>query len=365
MIILILANHQLGLYKFRKELLERLVKVKYRVYVSVPEDEFTKELNDLGIKVINNKYMDRRGTNPVRDLRLMFYYKSLIRTIKPDVVLSYTIKPNVYGGYICGKLKIPYIANVTGLGTSIQNGGMLQKLILKMYKVGLKQAQKVFFQNTENRAFMVEHNIVNPEMADLLPGSGVNTDQHCYELYPDDSTKIIFTTIGRIMKDKGIDELLEAAKIVKKRHPKVEFRLIGEFDEEYEEKVNTYIEKGIISYLGFAKDVHLLIAESHAIIHASYHEGMSNVLQEAASTGRPVIATNVSGCSEIYEEGISGIGFNAKDVQSLINAIEIFLNLSRDERISMGKAGREKMKREFTREIVVQKYMETIKDCYI
>lgn len=360
--ILILTNHQLGLYKFRRELLEKLVQKRYEVYVSVPEDEFTEELTDIGVKIIYNIYLDRRGTNPVHDLRLLNYYKAMIKKIEPDVVFSYTIKPNVYGGYICGKLNIPYIANVTGLGTSIQNGGLMQKLTLTMYKIGLRKAKKIFFQNNENKDFMLKHKVVNENKIDLLPGSGVNVEQQCYETYPDDSKKVIFTTIGRIMKDKGIDEVLGAAEIIKERHPETEFRLIGDFDEGYEGRVKNLVDRGIVKYLGFQKDIHPYIAESHAIIHASYHEGMSNILQEAASTGRPVIATDVPGCIETYDDGVTGIGFKAKSVKSLVNAIEHFLKLSKDERIAMGKAGRRKMECEFNRTIVVEKYMEEIKE---
>ncbi len=358
--ILILANHQLGLYKFRKELLERLVKEKYCVYISVPKDQYTKELKSIGVKLIDNKYMDRRGTNPIHDIRLVNYYKVLIKKVEPDVVLSYTIKPNVYGGYVCSKLGIPYITNVTGLGTSVQNGGILQKLTLKMYKIGLKKAYVVFFQNEENRTFMVKNRIVNSEKTDLLPGSGVNINQYCYEEYPDDKTKVVFTTIGRIMKDKGIDEVLGAAELIKKKHPKTEFRLIGDFDENYEKCVRDYDDKGIIKYLGFQKDIHSYMAESHAIIHASYHEGMSNILQEAASTGRPVIATEVHGCIETYENELTGLMFRAGNTESLVDAIERFLLLSKDEKIAMGKAGRNKMVKEFNRDIVIDKYLKVI-----
>lgn len=358
--VLVLSNNEMGLYKFRRELLETLVAEKHKIYVSAPADDYSDELRAVGIKLIRNDYLDRRGTNPIHDLRLMNYYKSVIKSIKPDVALTYTIKPNVYGGYMCGRLGVPYIANVTGLGTSIENGGLMQKLTLTLYKSGLKKAQKVFFQNAANRDFMLSRGVVDEEKIDVLPGSGVNTAQHCYEPYPDNGP-IVFTTIGRIMKDKGIEELLEAAQIIKKKHPNTVFRLIGDFDEGYENRVRELERTGIVEYLGAKKDVHSYIAESHAIIHPSYHEGMSNVLQEAASTGRPVIATDVPGCIEIFEPGITGIDFKTRDIDSLVDAIERFLCLKNKEREEMGKAGREKMGREFTRKIVVEKYICEIK----
>ncbi len=359
--ILILTNHQLGLYKFRRELLERLVEEHYKVFVSVPEDEFTQELTNIGVKVIHNKYLDRRGTNFVQDMRLINYWRSMLEKISPDVVLTYTIKPNAYGGWLCGRLGIPYIANVTGLGTSIENGGLMQKITLTLYKAGLKRAQRVFFQNEANRCFMLRKKVVKKEVTDLLPGSGVNTEQHCYEPYPDDRKKIIFTTIGRIMRDKGIDELLGAARKIRAKYPQTEFRLIGDFDEGYEDQVKELEKKRVIRYLGFQKDVHPFMAESHAIIHASYHEGMSNILQEAASTGRPVIATDVHGCIETYEDGITGISFKARDAGSLENSIIKFLLMDNESRAEMGRKGRAKMEKEFSRAIVIDKYMNEIK----
>lgn len=359
--ILILTNHQVGLYKFRRELLERLISERHKVYASVPFDEFTEELKAIGIKLIDNKYLDRRGTNPIQDLKLLNYYKGLLKKIKPDVVLTYTIKPNVYGGYVCGKYGIPYIANVTGLGTSIQNGGLMQRLTLGLYKVGLRKASRVFFQNSVNQNFMLDQHIVIEAKTDVLPGSGVNTEQNYYEPYPKDDDPIIFTTIGRIMKDKGIDEIVEAARDIKKTYLQTEFRLIGDFDEGYEEYVHDAEQKGIVKYLGFQKNIHKFIAESHAIIHASYHEGMSNILQEAASTGRPVIATDVHGCKEIYEDGVTGFGCRPRDAKSLTDAIKQFISIPYEQKMAMGKAGRKKMEREFSRMIVVDKYMNELK----
>lgn len=359
--ILILSNNQTGLYKFRKELIETLKLEKHRVFVSVPEDSFTLELKSIGVTVIHNRYIDRRGVNPIHDLMLLDYYRWLIRKIKPGIVLTYTIKPNVYGGLLCGRMKIPYISNVTGLGSSIQNGGPLQFLALILYKLGLQNAQTVFFQNEGNRRYMCRHKIVRPDKAGLLPGSGVNIQQHCYEPYPKTDNPSVFTSIGRIMKDKGIEEVLSAAETIKKRWPDTVFRLIGDLDEEYAGRINELQKRGIIEYLGFQKDIHSYIAESHAIVHASYHEGMSNILLEAASTGRPVIATDVCGCIETFEPNVTGIAFRPKDTGSLANAIERFLSLPYREKEKMGKAGREKMVKEFDRRIVTNRYMDEIR----
>lgn len=358
--ILFLANSDVGLYKFRKELIEKLVEQKQEVYVSVPAGMFINDINAIGCNVIINNYLERRGTNIKHDLKLIHYYMWLLKRVKPDVVLTYTIKPNVYGGLVCTFLKVPYIVNVTGLGTSIENKGVLRFIALALYKVGLKKAQTIFFQNEENLKYMLKYHIVKKEKCKRIPGSGVNTSQHCYEPYPKYNEKIIFTTIGRIMRDKGINEVLGAAEKIKKKYPDTIFRLIGDFDEEYKDKVKGYEKLGIVSYIAQQKEVHPFIAESHAIIHASYHEGMSNVLLEAASAGRPVIATDVHGCIEIFEPDKTGIAFQAGNTISLINAVEKFLSLSYEEKEIMGKAGRIKIEKEFDRNIVVEKYIKEI-----
>lgn len=356
--ILILTNYSLGFYKFRKELVEELVK-KNTVYICVPKGDFVPELEQLGTTVIDCPMLERRGTNPMQDMKLKDYYRDLIRKIHPDTVLTYTIKPNVYGGMVCAEEHIPYIANITGLGTAIENGGPIAAVALQLYRKGLRKAQKVFFQSSSNCDFMLKHNVLNGPF-EVLPGSGVNTADNSYAAYPLSDDKVIFTTIGRIMKDKGIEELLEAAAQVKKYKKNVEFRLIGNYDEDYTIQIGEAEKNGILVHYEEQKSIKQFIADSHAIIHASYHEGMSNVLQEAASAGRPVIATNIPGCEEIFEDGVTGIGFEPRNPLDLTRAIWQFLSLSRDEKEKMGEAGRAKMQVEFERRIVVEKYMQEL-----
>ena len=359
--ILILANSPSGLYKFRKELIEALVEKEYKVFASVPEGEFFDEFRAMGCRVIPNRFLERRGTNPVKDMKLLRYYYALIKKVSPDVVLTYTIKPNIYGGMVCGRLKIPCIANITGLGTAVENGGLLQKLTLALYKEGLKKARKVFFQNTHDKEFFEDHNIRTGAF-DILPGSGVNTKDYPFEPYPKETDPIVFLIVGRIMKDKGTDEVLAAAKEIKRSHLSVIFRFIGSFDEDYREKIDNAEAEGTIEYVGSQKDMRPWYKGCSAIVHASYHEGMSNVLLEAASTGRPVIATDVPGCIETYEPGVTGLSFKPKDTQSLIDAIEQFLQLSNSKRAAMGRAGRAKVEREFDRQIVVDRYVQEIRN---
>lgn len=356
--ILILANSSGGLYAFRCELLKRLIEQGNEVYCSVPFLERIEELSELGCKCIETK-ISRRGVNPFEDFKLFLHYSKLLKKIKPDVVLCYTIKPNIYGGLACQSKRIPYVVNITGLGNAIENKGILQKIALFLYKMGLKKARKVFFQNSENQKFMTENGYVKVEN-ELLPGSGVNIDRHCFEDYPAEREEIVLLTIGRLMKAKGTDEILSAAEILKKEYPNLIFRFIGRNDSNYDEKIKEAVDKGIIEFLGFQKDVHSFVKECDAVLHASYFEGMSNVLLETASSGRPVIASNIPGCRETFDNGVSGIAFKPRDVDDLVRAVKEFINLPYDKRVSMGKAGREKIEREFNREIIIEKYIDII-----
>ena len=356
--ILVLANADGGLYHFRKELLKAFVDKGYSVYCALPFGEKIESIKEIGCECIDIK-ISRRGTNPFTDFKLLLNYIKLICKIKPNVVLTYTIKPNIYGGLACRIMKKPYIANITGLGTAIQNGGFMKKLTLMLYKIGLGKAKMVFFQNKANRDFILNKQIVSG-VSDLLPGSGVNLNQHCYEEYPNNDDKVVLLTIGRIMRDKGVNEILQASRIIKDEYPDVIFRFIGSYDEDYQEQIEQAVNASAIEYIGSQPQVHTFIAESHATLHASYHEGMSNVLLETAASGRPIIATNVPGCKETYDDGVSGISFKPRDVDDMVRAIKEFLSLSNEQKAQMGKAGREKMEREFNRDIIVNKYMQII-----
>lgn len=360
MVILILTNKDSGLYHFRKELLIRLITEKNNVYCSFPFSDKTEQIEELGCKCIDTE-ISRHGTDPFKDIMLFLNYLRLLKRVKPDVALTYTIKPNVYGGLACSFKRIPYIANITGLGGAVESGGLMQKLTLFLYKIGLKNAKKIFFQNSANKEFMLEKNVIKNNY-DVLPGSGVNLLQHSFEKYPNDEEKIVLLIIGRIMKDKGTDEILDTAKIIKPKHPNVIFRFIGPNDGYSNGKFDSAVADGYIEHLDSQPNIHNYIKESHATLHASYHEGMSNVLLETAACGRPIIATDVPGCRETYDDGVSGISFKPRDVQSMVDAIEKFLLLSNEEKAQMGIAGRKKMEQEFNRDIIVDKYMSAIKN---
>jgi galacturonosyltransferase len=356
--ILILSNHHSYTYNFRKEVIQRLLDEGYEVHINLPYGDKVKLLEEMGC-IFTESPLDRRGMNPVTDFKLMRSYYRIIRRIKPDVVLSYTIKPNIYGGIICRVLNIPLIANVTGLGTAVGNESILRKVLVTLYKSAFKKAECIFFQNESNKEFFVNHGI-SLRRYKVIPGSGINTDEFSYQEYPKDDNILRFLFIGRIMKDKGIEELIEAAKRVKEEYMNVQFDALGFCEDEYKDKVEILQEKKIITFHGVKDTVREYLKSCHAVIHPTYHEGMSNVLLEAAATGRPVLASNIPGCKEIFDEGVSGFGFEPKNIDSLTQAIHKFVKLSNDERIMMGKAGRYKVEREFDRSIVVNAYLEEI-----
>ena len=355
-----LINDTTYAFNLRGEIIKKLVDKGFEVVIVGQLLKHQDKLKAIGAKLIGVE-TDRRGTNPFSDLHLMYTYKKILSGEKPDVVLTFNIKPNVYGGIACRLLKIPYIPNVTGLGTAVENGGLMQKITLTLYKIGLCNAQKVFFQNAENRDFMLQHGLVKGAY-EVLPGSGVNLDLHCFEQYPQDDGELRFLFVGRIMRDKGIAEFLDCAGYIKGKYPNMQFDVIGELDEE---KYHTWVEelhgKGVIHFYGRRSDVHEFMKTHHALILPSYHEGMSNVLLEAAATGRPVIATDVPGCRETYDDEISGIGFESKSSEALIHAVERFIELPYEKKQQMGIAGRKKVEAEFDRKKVIAAYLDAMK----
>lgn len=354
---MILANNDVGLYKFRKELIQELVK-KYEVYISLPYGDFVPRLTELGCQYLNTP-ISRRGTNPITDFKLIIKYIRLIRNVKPNIILSYTIKPNVYGGVASRLTGIPYITNITGLGTAVENGGLMQKITLWLYKFALKKSSCVFFQNEENQEFFVKRKIIKGRNR-LLPGSGVNLEQYHLLDYPSDDT-IHFLYIARVMKEKGIDQYLEAAEYIKKKYPNTVFHILGFCEEDFEKKLKELQDRGIIQYHGMQKDVLEFQKISHCTIHPTYYpEGMSNVLLESAACGRPVITTNRSGCREIVDDGVNGYLVKQQDSQDLIDTVEKFIQLNFEEKRKMGLTGRAKVENCFNRNIIVKAYIDEV-----
>lgn len=358
--VLMLGNHEIVIYNFRKELVERMIKEGYEVYVALPYGPKVELLKEMGCKFVDTP-INRRNTNPLEDIKVLFKYLKILKEIKPDIVLTYTVKPNVYGGIACRIRKIPYICNVTGLGSGYLNGGLVQKVVQTLSKLAFTKANKVFFQNTADRDLLVHQRVVKNNY-DLLPGSGVNLETYKVLPYPAEDEPINFNFVARVMKDKGIDEYLGTAKIIKEKYPDVIFNVIGMIDQpHYENILKKYEEDGIIKYHGFQTDMMPFIKKCSCMINPSYTEGMSNVLLENAACGRPLIASDIPGCKEIIDEGVNGYKFEVKNTSDLINKVETFINKSYKNKISLGVNSRRKVECEFNRNIVVNKYIEEIK----
>ena len=356
--ILILANDDEGLYQFRKELIRRMINDGHVVYATVPEGPYHEDLENLGVKLSIIQFK-RHGVNPLNDFKLLFLYVKLIKEIRPAVVLTYTIKPNVYGGMASQFFRIPYITNVTGLGTAVEKKGLMQLLTVFLYRIGLRKAKIVFLQNASNKDFMLQRKVIKSNY-DLIPGSGVNLNHFEKMDYPNDDV-VVFSFISRIMKEKGIDQYLEAATYIHRKYPNTQFHICGYCEENYDDTLKKMVEQGIVIYHGNLRDVREMHKISHCTIHPTYYpEGMSNVLLESLSCCRPIITTDRSGCREIVEDGVNGYIVKQQDGVDLIDKIERFLSLSHDEKAKMGLNGRQKVEREFSRQIVVEKYMKEI-----
>ena len=367
-LIALLTNNDDDIYCFRKELIEDIIDAGYEMLISCPDGEKFELMKHIEYRY-DNPDIDRRGTNIVADFKLFLHYFRLFVKNKPSVVLTYTAKPNVYSGIAAYLLGIPCISNVTGFGSVLNASGFKQKIIMSLFRFSFRRSTCVMFQNSTNMKLAEESGMVKGEHK-LIPGSGVNTERYPLQPYPDggngkDGEKIVFNYIGRIMHDKGVDDYIEAAKRIKAEYPDTEFNMLGFIEPTekhyYESDLYDLEEKDIIRYRGSLKDVKPFIAASHATIHPStYGEGMSNVLLESASSGRPIISTDNPGCMETFVDGETGFIYHGGDVDALCEQIKKFLALPNEERKAMGEKGREYIKNNFSRDIVIKAYLEKI-----
>ena len=354
--ILILANHSGGLYDFRKDLIAELKK-HANVTVAVPHNDRWEELHKLADRVIELP-VDRRGRNPLHESNLFQQYCAMLKEVKPDLVLTYTIKPNIYGGLACRMAHIPYAVNITGLGSAIENGGWLKRFVLMLYKLALKGAKVVFFENTGNRDTLVAAGVVPNGRDVVLNGAGINLEDYPCQTYPQEGP-VRFLFVGRVMHEKGVDELFAAAKRMKQKYGDgVEFHIVGSFEEAYKPVMDELEQAGVVKYHGYQSDIKSFYAMASCIVLPSYHEGMSNVLLEAAASGRPLITSDIPGCREAVENGVSGYLRPIKDADALYAAMQRFAELPEGWRAEMGRCGRDRMEQNFSKTAVVA---ETIK----
>lgn len=357
--ILVLANNDVGLYQFRRELLSALIRNGHDVHISLPDGELVKPLCEMGC-CFTDTPIDRRGINPVTDLKLFAGYKKLLSEIMPDLVITYTIKPNIYGGMACRIKRIPYAVNITGLGTAFQKKGLLRTLVTAMYKPALKKAKTVFFENAGNMQTLLDETIVRKEQCCLLNGAGVNLERYSVAPYPAENFPTRFLFIGRVMQEKGIDELFEAMERLNGEGIPCTLDVLGSYEENYADRMEEYAKSGWLKYHGYQEDVRPFIEKAHCFVLPSWHEGMANTNLECAAMGRPIITSNIHGCKEAVEDGESGFLSEVKDADSLYDCMKRFHELSREEREQMGLCGRRHMEDVFDKKKVVEMTMERL-----
>lgn len=367
-LVALLTNNDDDVYCFRKELIEGIIAAGYDMLISCPDGPKFELMKDIPYQY-DNPDIDRRGTNVVADFKLMMHYRKLFKEKKPAVVLTYTAKPGVYGSLAAKSLGIPYINNVTGLGSVLNKTGLMRNFIMNLFKLAYSKAACIMFQNDTNMKLAKDLGWVQGDYK-LIPGSGVALERYPVQDYPEggngvDGEMVVFNYIGRVLHDKGVDDYIEAAKRIKKNYPNTEFNMLGFIEpteSHYEEDLRVLGEQGIVNYRGSQKDVKPFIARAHAIIHPSiYGEGMSNVLLENAASGRFLITTDNPGCRETVNNDETGFIYMGGNVDEMVKAVERFLAMNNEDRKQRGLKGRKKMMAEFSREVVVKAYLEEIR----
>lgn len=360
--ILIVANDSGGLQNFRGMLIEQILERGHKVCTVLPQSddkielEAENQLKKLGCHIYHVA-MERRSINPMKDLKLLRSYRACLKRLDPDLVLTYTIKPNIYMGVLCAAKKISYAANITGLGSAFQRGGLFSEGISLLYRIALNKAKVVFFENQENLQYMVKKGIVQEKKTCLLNGAGVDIEKFFYMDYPKNDSEVEFLFIGRVMREKGIEELLSAMKKLKNEGEKCKLSILGILEEDYLEKIRKYEKEGWLNYYGLQKDVRPYIKKSHCFVLPSWHEGMANTNLENASSGRPIITSNIHGCLEAVQEGKTGFLIEKKNSESLYKAMKKFIELPYEEKRKMGIEGRKFITQNFDKRQVVKATM--------
>ena len=363
--VAIVLNTSWNIYNFRLGLLKALQLNGHEVITIAPNDAYSDELKKLGCKHIDLK-MDSRGANPLKDLLLILELYKIYRKAKPDVILHYTVKPNIYGTIAAAFCGVPTVNNVCGLGTGFLKKGSVSLIVRILYKIAFLFPKKVFFQNEDDLSLFTDKKLVDHSITDLLPGSGIDLNK----FKPESSSNngdFTFLLISRLIKDKGIIEFIEAVKKLKEQNVKAKFKVLGAIDEKHsrgiqKKVIDSWIQEGVIEYLGTTDDVRTEIINSDCVVLPSYREGTPRTLLEAASSAKPIITTNTPGCKDIVDDGINGYLCKVKDADDLALQMKRMVSLSKEERIQMGMKGREKMENKYDEKIVIEKYLHSIKE---
>ena len=366
--IALVANTTWNIYNFRLNLIDIFIANGYNVIVIAPVDEYIqyKEVYPK-VKHFGLRTLDRDGMNPVKDVLLILELWRRYRILKPDLIIHFTNKPNIFGTIAAGLLKRKNISVVTGLGYTFIHNGWMQDAITRMYRFTAGWMSKIIFENTRDRNYFTQHKIVNPQKAISVKGCGVDTEY--FKPIPNDANhdKLTFTFIGRLLYDKGIREFVEAARILTAKRQDCQFWIVGELDPENpatveKEDLLQWVEDDIAYYHGFLKDVRPVIAQSGCIVLPSYREGLPRIILEGMSMEKPVITTLTAGCEETVDEGKNGYLVPVRDAAKLAEAMEKIINLSPEERMNMGKNGRMKAIHEFDSAIISGSFLNIVKE---
>lgn len=360
--ILISINASWNIYNFRRPLIHMLQEKGYEVITAAPEDAYSDRLREFSD--YHPIAMSSASTSPFQDFLLFCRYLRLLRKLRPDVMLGYTIKPNIYGSFACRLLGIPIINNVSGLGTAFIRHNWVTTIAKTLYRQAFKSSAWVFFQNAEDRTLFIENRMVDAARTQIIPGSGIDLEHYQPQPAPA-RDHLRFLLIARMLWDKGISEYIEAARIVKHRYPNTVFQLLGPTGADNRtaiplQTLQGWVEEGVVEYLGETDDVRDYIAASDAVVLPSYREGMSRALLEGMAMGRPLIATDVPGCRDTIDEGKSGLLCQLKDPEDLANKLIQFIEITPEKREEMGRASREKAEKEFDHNIVLEAYHSKI-----
>ena len=364
--IILVGNTSWSMIKFRYGLMQSLLKNGYQVIVIAPKDDYSKEIENLGCKYFDIN-IDNKGSNPVKDLKLIFDLCKLYKNINPNLIIHYTIKPNIYGTIASKFSNIKSIAVVTGLGYTFINDNITSKIAKILYKYSFLFSRQVFFINNDDINEFLKYNLIQKEKVFLLPGEGIDTQKFKPIQLEKKDNIFRFLLIARMLYDKGVLEYVNASDLLKDKYPNVKFELLGYLGVDNpkaisKEQMNIFEKKSNIKYLGSSSDVREFILKADCIVLPSYREGISMTLMEAASMKKPLIATDVPGCRDLINDKVNGYLCEVRNAQDLADKMEMMLGLSERERVEMGKRGREKMVGEFDESIVIEKYLGAIKE---
>lgn len=361
--VAIVLNTSWNIYNFRMNLVRSLQAEGHEIHTVAPTDDYTHFLTEAGC-IHHAVKMDSRGANPVKDMALIVELYGIYKRVKPDVILHYTIKPNVYGSLAASFLRIPVVNNVCGLGTVFLKDDLLSSIAMFLYRISFKFPRKVFFQNPDDLNLFLDKKLVPRHTVDLLPGSGIDLDRFKPVSFHRNQ-KFTFLLISRLITDKGILEYIDAVKKLKAEGLDARFQVLGAIDPEHKrgikrEIVQEWINSGLIEYLGTTKDVRHFIELADCVVLPSYREGTPRTLLEAASSSKPIVATNVPGCNQVVEDNFNGLLCNIKDSADLAAKMRSMASYDDETLKNMGLNGRRKMEAEYDESIVIDKYLHTL-----